>query len=325
MPHIIRSQQFSLPELSKIFSKTDMIRSLFATEDGKNYLRTRALNKTICLLFYEPSTRTRVSFDLAAKHLGMQVCSTENAKEFSSAIKGESLEDSIRVLCGYGVNVIVLRHYEEGAAYRVTTIADQCKVAIINAGDGGGQHPTQALLDLYTIQAELGSIDSKTIVIGGDLKNGRTARSLAYLVSRYEGVNLILVAPPEFQMRDDILKHLKEHSTPYRIVTDKKNLQDDLRAADVVYWTRTQLERIEGKLSANFEEFTIGPDEMAAMKERSILMHPLPRKFEIDVKVDKDPRAAYFRQATYGMFVRMALLDNMFNASVPLNSKPLSS
>jgi len=252
---------------------------------------------------------------MAGIHLGMSTYATENAKEFSSAIKGETIEDTMHVVCGYEPSVVVLRHYQEGAAERAAKIAEQYNVSIVNAGDGGGQHPTQALLDVYTIHTELGGVNGKIVLMGGDLKNGRTARSLAYLLSKFERVKIRFFSPPELTMKDDILEHLDEHGVDYSDSTNHRGLPDLLQEADVVYWTRFQKER-EGngadELARQFaEKYSIGREELGFMKEKSILMHPLPRVKEISPEIDEDPRSAYFRQAHYGMHVRMALLQEL--------------
>jgi aspartate carbamoyltransferase catalytic subunit len=257
-------------------------------------------------VFYEPSTRTRMSFSAAAQHLGMSVVVTENAKEFSSAIKGESLEDTIRVLGEYFPDVIALRHHENGAAERAAKVST---VPIINAGDGSGQHPTQALLDLYTIHQALGRIEDLTVVIGGDLAHGRTARSLAYLLAKFPRVRIRFVAPPDLRIGTDIKDHLAERQVPF---TEEEALDDALRACDVVYWTRIQRERFDATDQQEQPlRYVIGPREMALLGPRAILLHPLPRLDEIPVEVDADPRAWYFRQAGNGMVIRMALLEWM--------------
>ncbi len=311
LKHVLKSQQFSRAMLEELFRVTDDFKKLFC-DKSKSTLRGLLANRLLFNIFYEPSTRTRISFGAAAAHLGMHVVETENAKEFSSAIKGETLEDTIRVLCEYYPDAIVLRHYEAGAAEKAAEVATS-GVSIINAGDGGGQHPTQALLDLFTIKKEIGRLDELSVCMGGDLANGRTVRSLAYLLTKFKGTRFIFVSPPELGMKEDILEHLTEHKIEFRA---EEELKTALPKADVVYWTRIQRERIEDReLServANF--YQIGPDQMAFMQKKSILMHPLPRVKEIKPEVDSDPRAAYFRQAGNGMFIRMALLHLMLKS-----------
>jgi aspartate carbamoyltransferase catalytic subunit len=255
-------------------------------------------------LFYEPSTRTRLSFEAAMYRLGGEVITTESAREFSSAAKGETLEDTIRIVDGYS-DVIVLRHYESGSARRA---ADVASVPILNAGDGPGQHPTQALLDVYTIQKEIGKLDGIKVALVGDLANGRTARSLAYLLTKYEDVKLYFVAPDVVRMKDDIKEHLNENGVPFE---EEDDLMKVVPEVDVVYQTRIQRERF-GDRTADYEKvrgkYIIDKKVMSALSDDAIVMHPLPRVDEIDPVVDRDPRAAYFRQAHNGVFIRMALL-----------------
>lgn len=307
MKHILRSQQFDRASLEKLFQETTKIKNLFQNKKERDHLKNLLKNKVMFTIFYEPSTRTRISFSAAAIHLGMEVIATENARDFSSAMKGESLKDSIKVLCEYFPDVIVLRHYEVGAAEEASLISDNYNIPIINAGDGNGQHPTQALLDLYTIQDELGNIDDLTIVLGGDLANGRTARSLAYLLAKFKNINLIFISPEELEMSNDILEYLNKNCITYEKET---SLERAFAKADVVYWTRIQKERLKNpaiypKVASQYE---IGRKELSYLKEKAILLHPLPRVNEIKEEVDLDNRAKYFKQAGNGMFIRMALL-----------------
>src|SRR5579871_1798945 len=191
--HVVESQQFSRELLEEIFERA------FAIRREPHLYAGRLQGRVLAALFYEPSTRTRLSFEAAMLRLGGRTMGTDNAREFSSAAKGETLEDSIRIVSGYS-DVIVLRHHEEGAARRAAAASD---VPVINAGDGKGQHPTQALLDLYTIQDELGRVDGVRVAMVGDLANGRTVRSLAYLLSKFRDVSIWFVAPPAVAMRDD--------------------------------------------------------------------------------------------------------------------------
>jgi len=256
-------------------------------------------------LFYEPSTRTRFSFETAMYRLGGSVISTENAAEFSSVAKGETLEDTVRILNGYA-DVLVLRHYEVGSAKRAASVS---RVPVINAGDGAGQHPTQALLDLYTIHKEIGSIDGLRIAMVGDLAQGRTVRSLTYLLSKFQNIKIYFVAPPLLKMKEDILDHLREKQVWY---TEGTDLDKVLPEVDVVYQTRIQKERFGDRI-ADYEQcrgvYVINSESLRLMKANAIVMHPLPRLGEIAMEVDSDPRAAYFRQAQNGLYVRMALLS----------------
>src|SRR5437660_7439412 len=203
--HVVESQQFSRRLLDELFSRADEMRAEPHRAAG------RLQGRIMAALFYEPSTRTRLSFESAMLRLGGRTIGTDNAREFSSAAKGETLEDTIRIVSGYS-DVIVLRHNEEGAARRAAAVSS---VPVINAGDGPGQHPTQALLDLYTVRNELGRIDGVSVAMVGDLANGRTVRSLTYLLSKYKDIKLWFVAPAQVGMREDLKAHLDEHQLPW--------------------------------------------------------------------------------------------------------------
>jgi aspartate carbamoyltransferase catalytic subunit len=232
------------------------------------------------------------------------VIGTESAGHFSSVAKGETLEDTVRIVTGY-CDVLVLRHSEIGASRRAAAVSP---IPVINAGDGPGQHPTQALLDLYTINKELGRIDGLRIAMVGDLANGRTVRSLSYLLSKFDSVELDFVAPPAVAMGRDIKAHLDERGTHYR---ETEDLEEVLPNVDVVYQTRIQKERFSGRMG-EFRRvsgvYVMDARAMERMRPDAILMHPLPRVGEILAEVDADPRAAYFRQAANGLYIRMALL-----------------
>lgn len=305
--HIIEAQQFDLATLAELFQITEKMEKVVERGGAKNYD-----NRIMATLFYEPSTRTRFSFETAMHRLGGRVISTENAKEFSSVSKGETLEDTIRIMNGYA-DVIVLRHSEVGASRRAAAVS---RAPIINAGDGAGQHPTQALLDLYTIRKEIGAIDGLRIAMVGDLAQGRTARSLAYLLSKFRDIKMYFVAPEVLRMKEDILSHLRQHNVWF---TEEPVLAKVLPEVDVVYQTRIQKERFGDRI-ADYENcrgiYIINEECLAAMKPKSIIMHPLPRLDEITMAVDSDPRAAYFRQAQNGLFVRMALLSLVLEQNV---------
>jgi aspartate carbamoyltransferase catalytic subunit len=297
--HVIEAQQFGRELMNEIFAVTKEMEEV-VSRYGSSILSRRIMAS----LFYEPSTRTRLSFESAMFRLGGEVITTESAREFSSAAKGETLEDTIRIIEGYS-DVIVMRHFESGAARRAAEVAS---VPIINAGDGPGQHPTQALLDLYTIQKELGRLDGIKVALVGDLANGRTARSLAYLLAKYDNVKLYFVAPSVVRMKDDIKDHLNEHGVSFE---EEENLLKVISEVDVVYQTRIQKERFGDRIE-DYEKargkYIIDQEVMDALSKDAIVMHPLPRVDEIDPVVDSDPRAAYFRQAHNGLHIRMALL-----------------
>lgn len=297
MQHVIRSQQFDRKSIEKLFA---LATQLQGTLDDS--LR----GKVMATLFYEPSTRTRLSFESAMTRLGGGVISTENAREASSASKGETLEDTIKIVNQYA-DVIILRHFEAGSALRASQVS---QVPIVNAGDGAGQHPTQALLDLYTIERELGRIDGIHLAGVGDLRFGRTIRSLAYLLGKFKDIRMTFVSPPELKMGDDIKAYLKRHNV---VFTETQDLESAMRSADVVYQTRIQKERFPDveQYERLKDSFIITRTLVDSMNEKAILMHPLPRVSEIDREVDSSPHAMYFKQAGYGVLMRMALLKTL--------------
>lgn len=297
--HVIEAQQFDVDLLNAIFTTAREMEQV-VRHYGSNILGRRVMAS----LFYEPSTRTRLSFESAMTRLGGAVLTTESAQEFSSAAKGETLEDTIRVIAGYS-DVIVLRHFESGASQRA---ADVSEVPIINAGDGAGQHPTQSLLDMYTISREIGRLDSISIALVGDLSNGRTVRSLCYLLAKYPNPKIYFVAPDIVRMKGDIKEYLTRHKIEF---SEVENLHHVAGEVDVLYQTRIQRERFGDNLE-HYEKargkYIIDESVLKCMRDDAIVMHPLPRVDEIDPAVDADPRAAYFRQAHNGLYVRMALL-----------------
>lgn len=309
MKHILAAEQFDGPQLDEIFLQADQFRESDALIADRREVMQRHFGRIMLSMFYEPSTRTRFSFGIAAKKLGIAVEGTENAAEFSSAAKGESIEDTIRVFNEYGVDAINLRTKEEGHASLAASVSS---VAIINGGDGKAEHPTQAVLDMYTIQNELGQLDGLKVVIGGDLAHGRTARSLALLLSKYPDNQLRFVSTPELQVGSDIKARLNEDGTRFE---ETGEMYDALRDADVVYWTRLQLERLDlsEKLSIGQEGFVLDAASLEVLPKDAVIMHPLPRQDEIPVTTDADPRSKYFRQAGNGLYVRMAMLDNIMN------------
>lgn len=296
MKHVLESQQFDRALMEDIFKRAEQLR-----EDPSAY---QLNGKVLATIFYEPSTRTRLSFETAMHKLGGSVISTENAREFSSHTKGESLEDSIKVISGYA-DIVAIRHFEIGAAKIAASVST---VPIMNAGDGAGQHPTQSLLDMYTIQRHFSTIDGLTVCMVGDLKYGRTVRSLCYLLSRYSNIKLIFVAPKICEMAWDIKEYLDENNIPWEEVED---FAEAAEKSDVIYMTRVQKERFLDM--SRFEEannkYRIDDTVMAKMKDSAIVMHPLPRLFEIPAEYDEDPRMVYFEQAHNGVWVRMALIS----------------
>lgn len=303
MRHIIEVEQFERPWIESLFRRADQMRELPPSD------RPLA-GRILATLFYEPSTRTRLSFESAMLRLGGEIISTENAREFSSALKGETVEDTVRIVGGYA-DGIVIRHFEQGAAARAARVSP---VPILNGGDGPGEHPTQALLDLYTIHHELGTFDGLTVALVGDLRYGRAVRSLARLLGMSNGTRLIFVSPPAVPMGEDVKQSLDVNGIEWR---DETSLSGAVAESDVVYQTRIQRERFATPEEAHAAEghYVITPETLRHMKDDAILLHPLPRVTEISPDVDDDPRAAYFRQARNGVFVRMALLSDLLGSA----------
>jgi len=301
LKHIIEAWQFSREWLEKELFPLAKEMEEVVKKGSSDILK----GKRMISFFYEPSTRTRCSFEVAMTLLGGRVVfSTENARQFSSVAKGETLEDTIRILNGYYPDVIVLRYDKEGGA----KIAAQFSSApIINAGDGTGEHPTQALLDIYTIQKELGKIDGISIAVVGDLARGRTVHSLCYLLGKFSDVKIYFISPESLKIKDEIKDYLKEKNVSFSEGTDLRKVAP---LVDVIYQTRIQKER--GSEAEDFREgggfYAVSQEILNLMKKEAVVMHPLPRNEEISSEVDKDPRAAYFRQAENGLYVRMALL-----------------
>ena len=260
-------------------------------------------HKILATLFYEPSTRTRLSFESAMLSLGGQVLGFSEANS-SSAAKGESVSDTAAIVSGY-CDIIAMRHPKEGAPL---VAAQTASVPIINAGDGGHYHPTQTLTDLLTVKREKGTFDNLTIGVCGDLKFGRTVHSLIGAMSRYEGVRFVLISPEELKLPRFVKQQfIKDKGIPYEQSTQ---LEEVMESLDVLYMTRVQRERFfnEEDYLRLRDSYILTPDKLKSAKEDMIIMHPLPRVNEVSVEVDKDPRAAYFRQAHNGKYIRMALI-----------------
>lgn len=295
--HILSVVPFSRAELDHVFEVAHSMRTMVDLVGSVDLLK----GKILANLFYEPSTRTASSFIAAMERLGGSVIAISEVK-YSSVAKGETLEDTIRTLEAYS-DVIVLRHHEVGAAARAAAVASK---PIVNAGDGAGEHPTQAMLDLFTMREELGRLDGLEIALVGDLKHGRTVHSLARLAHHY-GMTLRLVAPTSLQMPDEVLQTLTDQGVTW---TQHTRMEEVLADIDVLYMTRVQKERFgdPAAYEAVKGAYVLTPDLMARMSPDSIAMHPFPRVDEIDHACDADPRAAWFRQIAMGMYVRMALL-----------------
>lgn len=295
------SQQFERAWLEKsLFPETLKMAKLVRKGGVLQLLK----GKQVCLLFYEPSTRTRTSFEQAVIKLGGIPVTTENAKEFSSAVKGETMQDTTRIINSYHFNAIVIRSHYEGAAAEAASVS---KIPIINAGDGAGQHPTQALLDLYTIYEHFKKIDGIKIAMVGDLKYGRTVRSLAYLLAKFKKVHIEFVAPSALQMKSDILEHLKEHGITYQLSSGLSKIAPQV---DVIYMTRAQKERMAGE-KFDGKGVRMTREILDTVNKKSIVLHPLPRSNdfnELPEELTDDPRIKIFEQAENGLFTRMALL-----------------
>ncbi|MDD2822511.1 MAG: aspartate carbamoyltransferase [Candidatus Daviesbacteria bacterium] len=316
IPHIIDAQQFTRSWMEdELFPHAQSLARIGKYSLGNGSLK----GKSVALIFYEPSTRTRFSFQVAALNLGADVAVTENAGEFSSAIKGETLADSIRTYNALNFDAIVLRSPYEGGARDAAEVSG---VPIINAGDGKGQHPTQALLDLYTMKEHFGQIDGLRVALIGDLKNSRTHRSTAYLLARFKNITIDFVSPPQFQMRQDMLDYLDRHNVQYNI---SNRLIDVSETADVVCLTRLQTERMKTLkvLPKKIRQFAIrnllhggdvclSDEVMEKLPDSSIIMHVLPRSKdfgELPEKYDQDQRVVPFKQVEHGVSIRMALLE----------------
>lgn len=293
MKHVLSSDQYKKENLEELFDLTSKIK-----ENPKNY-SNKLDDKIIAIMFYEPSTRTRLSFETAALKLGAKIITTENAGEFSSAAKGETIEDTVKVIAGYA-DAMVIRHKSDTSA---ADAARADKIPILNAGAGKGEHPTQALLDLYTIREKKGRLNNIKVAILGDLKHGRTIHSLIKLLSLYENIEIYGLSKEVFALPEEYIDMLNKKGIEYKKCNSFDELPKDL---DVIYHTRIQAERFEGDFGK--EEFIIDQKVLDTFSKDTILLHPLPRVIEIQAEVDDDPRACYFEQAHNGLYVRMALL-----------------
>ena len=297
MRHLLNPLDFSVEEIDRLL---DLAQDIEQHEEKYAHVCD---GKKLATLFYEPSTRTRLSFESAMLRLGGSVLGFQSA-DASSAAKGESVADTIRVISCYA-DIAAMRHPKEGAPMVASQFST---IPVINAGDGGHQHPTQTLTDLLTIRSLKGRLCDMTVGLCGDLKFGRTVHSLIHALSRYTGIRMILISPPELRVpsyiREDVLK---EKMIPFDEVD---SLDDALPKLDILYMTRVQKERFfnEEDYIRLKDSYILTPEKMRLARDDMFVLHPLPRVNEISVEVDKDPRAAYFRQVMYGVFVRMALI-----------------
>jgi aspartate carbamoyltransferase catalytic subunit len=298
--HVLSNKQFEDPELLEyLFVSAEQLER----DDAARMLDRALQGRILATLFYEPSTRTRFSFESAMQKLGGGLLTQENASDNSSAAKGETIADTIRVVGNYA-DAIVIRHPKEGTAGEAAAIS---QVPIINAGDGAGQHPTQALLDLYTIRRETGRLDRLRVVILGDLRYGRTIHSLLPLLTLPPDVTVDLISPESLRLPALYADEMRLRGVRFE---ERESLDGVLETADVIYVTRVQRERFETEAAydAVKDAYRIDAAAAARMKEHAIIMHALPRVNEISPEVDRDSRAAYFRQTKNGLYVRMALL-----------------
>ena len=296
MRHLISPLDFTVEELDQLLETASDI------EKNPTKYQDACKGKKIATLFYEPSTRTRLSFEAAMINLGGQVLGFSEASS-SSASKGESVADTIRIISCYA-DICAMRHPKEGAAL---VAANNSSIPVINAGDGGHQHPTQTLADLMTIKSLKGRLDNITIGLCGDLKFGRTVHSLINALLRYDNVKFVLISPNELKVPEYIIENIQKAGAEYEEVN---KLEDVIGELDILYMTRVQKERFFNEEDyvrlKNFYILTKAKMDLA--KDDMLVLHPLPRVNEISVEVDDDPRAAYFRQAQYGVYVRMALI-----------------
>ena len=304
MRHLMSPLDFTTEELDKLFDLASDIE-----KDPQKYAHA-CDGKILATCFYEPSTRTRLSFESAMLRLGGQVLGFSDAAS-SSASKGESVSDTIRVISGYA-DICAMRHPKEGAPM---VAAERSGIPVINAGDGGHQHPTQTLTDLLTIRSLRGRLDNFTIGLCGDLKFGRTVHSLIHALVRYPNIRFIFISPEELKVPDYITDMLKEKSIPYEEVIRLKSVMPQL---DFLYMTRVQKERFFNEEDyVRLKDFYIlNPAKMELAKKEMLVLHPLPRVNEISVEIDDDPRAGYFKQAKYGVYVRMALILTLLEIQV---------
>jgi len=320
---IIFAQQFDRPFLNFICHLANLIRRMAKTKMGSHKLRSLLAHKRAMLYFVQPSTRTFLSFRNACHILGLKVSETRETST-SSEVKGESQEDTIRTFASY-VNLIIVRHPKAGFAEKTAWVLNQTDrpVPVINGGSGPDQHPTQAMLDIYTLERSfkhIGGLDGKKIAMVGDLKRGRTVRSLSYLMKNYRNVTLYYVSPKIFRMKDDIKRFLNKHGIKFYESDDFKSVMPEV---DAIYMTRIQQEYADDSLGEinDFPDFHFKKEHLDIIKPHCAIMHPLPRRYEIDVAVDKDPRAAYWRQERNGMWLRAALIAYIFGVEKEIEAE----
>ncbi|WP_303136418.1 aspartate carbamoyltransferase [uncultured Eubacterium sp.] len=304
MRHLISPLDFSVEELDDLLDLASDI------EKNPEKYKEACKGKKIATLFYEPSTRTRLSFEAAMINLGGSVLGFSSA-DSSSASKGESVSDTIRIISCYA-DICAMRHPKEGAPL---VAASKSSIPVINAGDGGHQHPTQTLTDLMTIRSLKGRLNNLTIGLCGDLKFGRTVHSLINALLRYENISFVLISPPELRVPEYIRENLTKAGAPFKEVTKLEDVMSDL---DILYMTRVQKERFfnEEDYIRMKDSYILDKRKMELAKDDMLVLHPLPRVNEISVEVDDDPRAVYFKQVQYGVYVRMALILTLLEVKI---------
>lgn len=305
MRHLMNPLDLSVEELGRILSVADQI-----SEEPERFSHV-CDGKRLAVLFYEPSTRTRLSFEAAMYNLGGTVLGFHSA-DSSSVSKGESVADTIRIISSYA-DIAAMRHYKEGAPLVASEFSS---IPVINAGDGGHQHPTQTLTDLFTIKKYKGRLDNLKIGLCGDLKFGRTVHSLIAALSRYEGISFVLISPPELTVPDYVKENLKKADIPYEEVVELN--QETMKDLDILYMTRVQRERFfnEEDYVRMKDFYILDKTKLDAAPKEMYVLHPLPRVNEISTEVDNDPRAVYFKQAQNGVYVRMALIMYLLGLEV---------
>jgi aspartate carbamoyltransferase catalytic subunit len=315
--HIIIAQQFDRSHLDALGMLATIIRRIAKTEEGIKFLQSQLSHKRAMLYFSQPSSRTFLSFCSACQILGISIGEVRDTAT-SSEFKGESKEDSVRTFSSY-FDLIIIRSQMGGLAERMawTLSNSERSIPVINAGSGKDQHPTQALLDIYTLQRsfeENGGIEGKTILFTGDLRRGRTVRSLAWLLTSYRDVRQIFAAPTDLQISDDILAMLDQQKITYQITDDFKS---SIPEADAIYMTRIQNEwdaqKTGEKNERDISKYSFIGDDLKRLKKNAVILHPLPRRSEISTDVDNDPRAVYWRQMRNGMWIRAALIATIFD------------
>ena len=304
MRHLMSPLDFTVEELDKLFNLANDIET-----NPKKYAHA-CDGKKLATCFYEPSTRTRLSFEAAMINLGGSVLGFSDANS-CSASKGESVSDTIRMISCYA-DICAMRHPKEGAPM---VAASKSRIPVVNAGDGGHQHPTQTLTDLLTIRSLKGRLNNFTIGLCGDLKFGRTVHSLIHALERYDNISFVFISPEELKIPEYIIEMLKEKNIPYKEVIRLEEVMPEL---DILYMTRVQRERFFNEEDyVRLKDFYIlNKEKMALGKEDMLVLHPLPRVNEISVEVDDDPRAAYFKQVQYGVYARMALILTLLEIEV---------